>query len=221
MFIVSYTSYLLFFSVITWYGLWVMHRSEHRKNLVEIDDPIYHIIPLCDTSIPVFSLLWIGSSVFFYLYEQWDWMHGAWSFMLLMIFRSIVLYLHPFKGHDSMIPLVDPITEFFVRTRQPFRNDLSFSGHVSTLVLFGLLLPSEYKVYYWWGAFVTGWLLILSRVHYTADVFIAPMFSYFCYHLAATLYPLWYLYGNVPAAFAISFILLGLTLIDLKKKRKE
>lgn len=106
------------------------------------------------------------------------------AYTLLSLLRCITLLFVPLAAHPEIIPLDD----FFLRNTfyagRPNLNDLFFSGHTATLVLFALLLPGKK-----WGllfgavACTIGVMLILQRVHYISDVLAAPLFALLAWRL--------------------------------------
>jgi hypothetical protein len=183
-------SCLIGLSVLFFYA-WFVEYCEHRTNLVEINDPLFDYLPIYDTSIPIGIILWVQTIFFFMNWSLWDQERAIWCFVILMISRSFVLYFHPFQGHHTMEPLRDVIIEWITGTQsEPFVSDNSFSGHCSTLFALGLLLD-RYKTIYFALTLITACLLIISRVHYTADCIIAPIFSYWAYNMAPHLMTFW------------------------------
>lgn len=106
------------------------------------------------------------------------------AYALLSLLRCFTLLFVPLAAHPEIIPLDD----FFLRNTfyagRPNLNDLFFSGHTATLVLFALLLPGKK-----WGllfgavACTIGVMLILQRVHYISDVAAAPLFALLAWRL--------------------------------------
>lgn len=106
------------------------------------------------------------------------------AYALLSLLRCFTLLFVPLAAHPEIIPLDD----FFLRNTfyagRPNLNDLFFSGHTATLVLFALLLPGKR-----WGllfgavACTIGVMLILQRVHYISDVVAAPLFALLTWRL--------------------------------------
>lgn len=163
----------------------ILRWNEGRPELVVIPDPLFKYLPLYDTSIPVNFILYLSSVMVALHIKELDPTLSCKTWILLMLVRTLVLWLHPFQGCPYMKPLRDPILDFIIGFHQdPLRNDCSFSGHCSTLVTFGLLLPAQ-QLFFFSAAFITSILLILSRVHYSADCLIAPMAALFCFRMAA------------------------------------
>lgn len=170
--------------------LWYVERVkdlETRSNLVELDDPIYKYFPvIMDTSYPVTIMLWISFSWFIWNIMDINYRVACWSWIFLCFGRAIGIWLHPFKGHHDMVPLYDPIIDRFLDVGKPLRNDLFISGHCSTLTLLGLLLPNYSLMYYTFCVF-TSILMMISRVHYSADCLMAPIFATFAYSVGTTI----------------------------------
>lgn len=169
--------------VTAWIYSDMLGRNETRACLVEIHDPLFEVLPIWDTSVPCAGILYACFALFALHWGEWSVPHFAWTFTYLMLSRLLVLWMLPLKGHHTQRPLRDPLIEW-VRGEQPvLRSDTSFSGHVSTVVALGLLCETH-REFFWVSAAITAALLVLSRVHYTADCVIAPAFAYACYMLA-------------------------------------
>jgi hypothetical protein len=180
---------LIGLSVLCSYAFFV-EKCERRTNLVEINDPLFEYLPIYDTSIPIGVILWFSTVFFFLNWDAWDQELAIWCFVILMVSRSFVLFFHPFLGHHTMKPLRDVVIEYFTGTTDPWISDNSFSGHASTLFAFGLLL-NRFQMLYFVLTITTACLLVLSRVHYTADCIIAPIFSFWAYHMSPHLMSFW------------------------------
>lgn len=100
------------------------------------------------------------------------------SYTLLLIFRTIVMYLTPLEAPYTLIPLNDPLVQLF-GNGEILRDDLFFSGHTATLFLLYLVAKNKIlkRTFLLFTIFV-GIALILQHVHYTIDVVAAPFFSY-------------------------------------------
>lgn len=193
---VTYTKFLL--------------KMERRTNLVELDDPLFRYLPRYDTSIPVFLLLYTTMLTFLYNWYEWDNRKLCFSLMFIFATRSFVLWTHPFKGHKDMHPLIDPIIDrFLFGVSEPNQEDLSYSGHCATICLFAWHLES-YRHLYFLFAFLTSIALVSSRVHYTADCFIAPFFSYISYQCSNDMLELWQAwcgdYGTLAVAMGFMWL---------------
>ena len=206
-----YIDFLLSATIWYTYATCILNWNEKRKYLTEIEDPIFQYVPRFDASIPVMIMLYISAVLFALNWQVWDTLQTCWTFNILFCTRSVILYLHPFKGHKSMIPLRDILLEKIQGTTTPLRNDLSFSGHVSTIVTLGLLVP-HMRWFFWICGILTSICLICSRVHYSADCVIAPFFAFFAYNNSSDMQYLWSTY--VPYWCSIIFIILVLLYIS-------
>ena len=211
--------YLLSFSFWVAYATYGLHWNENRDYLTEIQDPLYKYFPRFDASVPVMVMLYLCGIVFFSHWNYWDDMSACWSFNILICSRLMILYLHPFKGHKSMIPLKDIIIEKFEGVSQPLKNDLSFSGHVSTLVMFGFLFPM-YQWLFWTCACLTGFCLICSRVHYSADCVMAPFFSFFAHSVHKNIQIIWITFVPLWVTLTLCGLFAGLICLYCIQVRK-
>jgi hypothetical protein len=106
------------------------------------------------------------------------------AYTILSLLRCLTLLLVPLAAHPEIIPLDDLLLRNTFYAGRPNLNDLFFSGHTATLVLFALLLPGKK-----WGllfgavACAIGVMLILQRVHYISDVVAAPLFALIAWRL--------------------------------------
>ena len=100
------------------------------------------------------------------------------AYALLSLFRTITLLVVPLAAHPEMIPLDDWLLRSTVYAGRANLQDLFFSGHTATLVLFALLIPGKYfKIGFVMAAVAVGLMLITQRVHYITDVVVAPVFA--------------------------------------------
>jgi hypothetical protein len=93
----------------------------------------------------------------------------------------LAMYLVPLEPPNGMIDLHDPLV-FVIGTGQPIQKDLFFSGHTATMFL--LFLTAKNKTLKWIfliTACLVGLFVILQKVHYCIDVFVAPFFSLSAY----------------------------------------
>jgi membrane-associated phospholipid phosphatase len=107
----------------------------------------------------------------------------------MVIFRMIAMYLLPLDPPPAMIPLQDPMVEFF-GTGKLLTRDLFFSGHTSTLFLLFLVTPRGILKSLFLGCTILVAVAVLvQHVHYTIDVFAAPFFAYAAVKLADRIFP--------------------------------
>jgi len=105
--------------------------------------------------------------------------------ILMIIFRSITLYLLPLEPPLSIIPLKDPVLEFTFYKGEVLLKDLFFSGHTANIILMAMLSESKtLKRSMVLIAIVVGSLLLIQHVHFTLDVIAAPFFAIIVYKLS-------------------------------------
>jgi hypothetical protein len=174
---------LVAFPLIYWYSQWFLPWAEVRPELVEIPDPLLPYFPRFDASWPINILHYSAIGVFVWFYPDHDWNRLLWTYSCLLLYRSLVLFLHPFKVHHEVVPLVDHILMYLLRIKPEnnLLNDLSFSGHLSLYGMLAIIHPSFIQFYVCIGVLVSL-LMFCGRIHYVADVIIAPAFSVISYH---------------------------------------
>lgn len=179
---------VFFITTLIWYTI-MLDWNETRSSLVKINDPLFIVEPI-DVSNPVMGIMYTSMAWFIWNHDMWLSEEFCWIYILFVCTRIMFMAFQPFLGDPKMYPLRDVLVERLMGAAKPLQNDLSFSGHISHLVLMGFMC-SDHKVFFWTAAFVTVPLLIVSRVHYTCDCFIAPIVVYFCVHNGIVLQQLW------------------------------
>ena len=102
---------------------------------------------------------------------------------VLLILRSITLFLFRLDADPNMITLSDPIlnTIFYQlneNTGMYNQHDLFFSGHIANLFIISLLYDNrKIKYFFLIITFIVAVLLVVQRAHYSIDVIFAPIFS--------------------------------------------
>ncbi|MCO6466016.1 MAG: hypothetical protein J5I53_05295 [Bradyrhizobiaceae bacterium] len=153
-------------------------QVEHRSGVV-IADPIQAQFSAIDFTWPIFITLY-GSLV---LAVLWLWSEPMLIFKafraysILLSLRLVCIWLLPLDPPPGMIILPDPIIQAVAHASgEPLTRDLFFSGHTSSMFLAAFVMPSAKKR---WTFIVLGILvgcaLIAQHVHYSIDVFVAPM----------------------------------------------
>tara|TARA_B100001250_G_C19722316_1_gene754415 strand:+ start:638 stop:1165 length:528 start_codon:yes stop_codon:yes gene_type:complete len=147
-------------------------------------DPFFLSEPI-DLSTPIFLIMY-GSIAFFIFYHLNDpkkiinIMQAA---TVLLIIRTLVLFIFRFDEPVDMINLKDPIMETFVYSQNPEtgqynRHDLFFSGHTANLFLLAIYFNKKrLKIFFIILAVIMAICLVLQQAHYSIDVISAPIFS--------------------------------------------
>ena len=158
----------------------------HGKTLL---DPLLSLIPPHDISMLTFSLTYIALSTFILttILHPKAFIVALQAYCLLIIMRTISIYLVPLEPPIGMILLKDPVTIIFMSTPSGgyIVKDLFFSGHVSTVVLFFIVaVNSKVKALLLGLACLIATFILVQHVHYTIDVVAAPFFSFLAFKLS-------------------------------------
>lgn len=156
---------------------------EAREGKV-LNDPILDHIPPADFSIPIFLCIWSLTALMISrcIKHPIILLTGLYSFIILTLFRIVTITLVPLNPPVGLIPLVDPISNFFYGKTDFITKDLFFSGHTSSQFLYFLCLPKRRdKLLALLSTFVVGTLVMVQHVHYTIDVVAALPLTALCY----------------------------------------
>ncbi len=161
---------------------------ESRPGVI-LDDPILKMIPAHDVTWPIFILIYIV--LFMSLYDFFTspekfcrFLH---TYTIVFSLRGIGMYLIPLDPPKELIVLKDPLVEF-LSASEPFTRDLFFSGHTSTLfMLFLLAFGKKKRAYFLFSTICVAFLVLVQRVHYSVDVFVAPFVSFAAFSIVERL----------------------------------
>ena len=164
---------------------WYLARIEARSGVV-LNDPVLDALPRQDVSIPVFVSLWGAALLLIYrVYKSPAlYLRFIWAYAFLFISRIITIGLTPLDPPPGLIELRDPLSNYFYGSKF-ITKDLFFSGHTASICLMALCLVrpvDRWLVFI--GTVIVGVGVLIQRVHYTADVIAAPLFTYAVYWLA-------------------------------------
>jgi membrane-associated phospholipid phosphatase len=160
-------------------------KIEQRPGIV-LNDPLLHILPAHNISIPLFIIIWGLSTLTAVRAVQTPkvFLVFAWSWIVLSIFRMLTITLVPLDAPAGLIGLVDPLSNFFYGDKF-ITKDLFFSGHTSTAFILYLVLPGRTdKKLALLGTFCVAILLLVQHVHYTLDVVGGLFFGWLSYWIA-------------------------------------
>ncbi len=141
------------------------------------DDPAYHVLPVIDSSVFIFSITYGTLLTYLTLHRKVP--HAfvllMCSYAFILLFRIVTLSLLPLVVHKDLIYLEDPFLNDWI---YPSRivADLFFSGH--TALVFAIYLLSGKKWPFLFLSIVIGTLLVMQRVHYSIDVIAAFPFAW-------------------------------------------
>lgn len=156
----------------------------------QLNDLLLNQLPALDFSTLTFTLTYLALAIFVVtnVPNPQRFVKGMQAYTLLLLMRTITIYLVPLEPPVNMIVLVDPVSNFFMNsgTGGYIVKDLFFSGHISAIALFYFVAESKLvKAILLSMAIVIASLILLQHVHYTIDIIAAPFFSYLALRLVA------------------------------------
>lgn len=164
---------------------WYLAKIEARNGVV-LHDVILDALPRHDVSLAVFLSLWGAALLLIYRVQKSPLMYlrFIWAYAFLFISRIISIGLTPLDPPPGLIELRDPLSNYFYGAKF-ITKDLFFSGHTASICLmaFCLVRPLDRWLVFI-GTAIVGICVLIQRVHYTADVVAAPVFTYAVYWLA-------------------------------------
>jgi hypothetical protein len=106
------------------------------------------------------------------------------SYVVMVLFRIMAMYLVPLEPPPGMILLRDPLVEVF-GTGIVLTKDLFFSGHTATMLILALTAPQPWlRKLFLVCTIAVAVLVLWQHVHYSIDVLIAPVFALLAYQIA-------------------------------------
>jgi hypothetical protein len=157
---------------------------EKRKGVI-LPDPLLNSFSPIDFTWLTFSLIYLSIIVFFIsvIKEPDKILIALQAYCLMVIFRTIAMYLVPLEAPKTIILLNDPFVQLFGKG-EILTKDLFFSGHTGTLFLLFLLSENKVlKAIFLISTTFVGAAVLLQHVHYSIDVFIAPFVAYASYRI--------------------------------------
>ncbi|MFN8276539.1 MAG: phosphatase PAP2-related protein [Chitinophagales bacterium] len=177
----------LYFIVIHWL---VINRT--RGGAV-INDPVQALFPPADFSLYIGFFTYTSTIAFLlYIVQFPRLLHRAFqSFTAVFVIRAMCIFLLPLAPPANFIPLLDPFSDFVAHEGQIY-NDLFFSGHIADLTIF-YLTTNHIRLRRWIGFSIVlvGTMMVIQRVHYSADVFCAMIMAYACHKVFVVESALW------------------------------
>lgn len=155
-----------------------IHEARVDKLLWYFDDPAFWVLPAKDVSIPIFTITY--GTIVAYAILNWKKKYFvskmAFSYGVLLIFRTLTLTLLPLKEPETIIFLEDPFLNTFIY-QGTIDSDLFFSGHTA-LVCLVFFQTHKWKWLFAIAGLTLGVLLMIQRCHYSIDVLGALPFAY-------------------------------------------
>ena len=162
---------------------------EQREGVV-LNDPLLNTFNPINLTWLTFSLIYLSLIMFFVsvIKDPKKLMIGLQSYGLMVIFRTIAMYLTPLEAPGTLLVLDDPFVQLFGKG-DVLTKDLFFSGHTGTLFLLFLLADNKtIKIMFLISTIMVGSAVLLQHVHYSIDVFVAPFVAYCSYRIIKNLH---------------------------------
>lgn len=155
-----------------------IHEARVDDLLLYFDDPAFWSLPTKDVSIPIFTITY-GSIISYAILnrkQKYFVSKMAFSYGLLLIFRTLTLTILPLKEPETIVYLEDPFLNYFIYSGT-IDSDLFFSGHTALICLI-FFLTHKWKWTFALLGIVMGILLMIQRVHYSIDILAALPFAF-------------------------------------------
>ena len=161
---------------------------EQREG-VSIPDPLLKAFNPINLTWLTFTLIYLSIILFLFCVRKdpYKIMIALQAYGLMVIFRTIAMYLTPLEAPTTLLLLDDPFVQLFGKG-EILTKDLFFSGHTGTLFLLFLLTKNKIlKVVFILSTLTVGIAVLLQHVHYSIDVFIAPFVAYCSFRIIVIL----------------------------------
>jgi len=179
----------LFFQILALLLLANFLKYIEQREGVALNDPVLSLLEPADLTWLTFGLIYscLIAALISFAKNPAEIVLALQAYAILIFTRMIAMYATPFDPPEGMIPLQDPLVEFF-GTGLLLTKDLFFSGHTALLFLLFLIERRKgLKILFLASAVIVGICLLIQHVHYSIDIFAAPFFSYAVFRLVLKL----------------------------------
>jgi hypothetical protein len=153
---------------------------------VQLPDPVLALFPARDLTWLIFAMIYVSlfAAIYFLAAHPRELVTAMAAYAIMATIRVTAMYVTPLTPPPGLIPLVDPIIEYF-GTGATVNRDLFFSGHTATLFLLFLTANIRWlRALFLTCTIVVAVCVLLQHVHYTVDVLVAPLASYVSWRIA-------------------------------------
>lgn len=157
------------------------YQAIEQRNGISFNDYLLAWLPAYDLSIFIFITIWSMTILTFSRFKQDPnlFLTFLWGFILINLSRFVSIGLIPLDAPRDLIPIHDPISNQFYGPKF-ITKDLFFSGHTAAMFLMFLCLKKRTdKILALTATIFIGIAVLLQHVHYTLDVIMAPVITYF------------------------------------------
>ncbi len=157
------------------------YQAIEQRNGIKFNDYLLQWLPAYDLSLFIFVTIWSMALLTFHRFRQDPqiFLTFLWGFILINLSRFVSIGLVPLNAPDNLVAIHDPISNFFYGPKF-ITKDLFFSGHTSAMFLMFLCLRKNTdKILALIATVLIGIAVLIQHVHYTMDVLMAPLITYF------------------------------------------
>lgn len=157
------------------------YQAIEQRNGIKFNDYLLQWLPSYNLSVFIFILIWSMTLLTFHRFKQDPqiFLTFLWGFIFLNLSRFVSIGLVPLNPPEGLIAIEDPIINYFYGPKF-ITKDLFFSGHTASMFLMFLCLKKRTdKIFAIIATIIIGISVLLQHVHYTIDVFMAPVITYF------------------------------------------
>ena len=157
------------------------YQAIEQRNGIQFNDYLLARLPSYDLSLFIFIIIWSMTLLTFSRFKQDPhlFLTFLWGFILINLSRFVSIGLIPLDAPRDLIPIIDPISNQFYGPKF-ITKDLFFSGHTAAMFLMFLCLKKRTdKILALTATVFVGFAVLLQHVHYTIDVVMAPVITYF------------------------------------------
>lgn len=152
---------------------------------VRLHDPVLASFEPIDLTYPSFVLVYGGllAAIVLLLKNPRGFRVAALAYGLMVLIRTVMMYVTPLDPPEKMILLQDPFVALAGVQKTPTR-DLFFSGHTATLALFSFVFETRARWFFALAAAAMAVMVLLQQVHYTIDVLVAPFIAFCAFRIS-------------------------------------
>ena len=181
--------WLLIFPLLTVFH--VFFAFIEKREGIELSDWLLEQLPVHNVSLPVFLFIWGAAllAIIRCIKSPQILLLLLWSYLLVSLSRMLCIWLVPLNAPPHLIPLVDPLTNFFYG-KQYVTKDLFFSGHTGLPFLAALAfwhIP-QWRAFYLALTAFFGAVVLLGHYHYSIDVLAALFITHGVFQISCWLF---------------------------------
>lgn len=157
---------------------------EQRQGVAFID-PLTGELPVFDMDIITFIAIYSAHlvAIYFAFKRPEKFIQLLLGYFFVYLLRIFSQYLMPLEPPPGIIPMKDPILIWF-GDGKIINKDLFYSGHTSTTFIAFLVTENrKAKIFIFFALLVVVAGILLQRVHYTIDVYVAFFFAFAVYRI--------------------------------------